>query len=329
MTLVSTPDNGSIGEGMAGQRATLPWRRLGYVALGAACILFGVSITLSKLSFPFLHPAHVVLWRFVFACLGLLPVLLARRSTISRADLPLAASIGVLTIPVAYNLQFVGMTLTTATSAALIIGLTPVVFVIVAMLVTRERLSAMTALAVFCAVGGTGLTIGQSWTADRGVGGGLVALSLIALAVSALLTQQLMQRYDPVVVTGYSFLLGTLALIPVVIFWAGPPPVQLAGDVWASLLFQGLVCTALANLFWNFGLSRVQAAHAGVYANIEPITGAALGAIVFREAFGPLTFVGGVLIIAGAVLVAIQPAARAGSLQPAPTSPEADPAREG
>jgi drug/metabolite transporter (DMT)-like permease len=69
----------------------------------------------------------------------------------------------------------------------------------------------------------------------------------------------------------------------------------------------GLMPTAAATLLWNWGMARVPASNAAVFVNLEPVVGAILGMILFREAFGVLSIAGGVLIVVSSVVVSLRP----------------------
>jgi drug/metabolite transporter (DMT)-like permease len=72
---------------------------------------------------------------------------------------------------------------------------------------------------------------------------------------------------------------------------------------WLSVATLGLFATTIATLLWNWGLSRVPASQAGVFVNLEPLVGAILGVALFDDTFGPLSVLGGLLIVAAAVVV--------------------------
>ena len=68
----------------------------------------------------------------------------------------------------------------------------------------------------------------------------------------------------------------------------------------------GFAATALATVLWNWGLSWVPASQAGVFINLNPAVGAALGVWLFHDTFGLASVVGGLLIIVAAVVVSLR-----------------------
>ena len=63
------------------------------------------------------------------------------------------------------------------------------------------------------------------------------------------------------------------------------------------------MCAAATTLLWNWGIHHVPASRAGVFLNIEPALGSALGVKLMGEQLGPFTWVGGALIITAAVVL--------------------------
>jgi len=135
----------------------------GVAALILATSIWGSSFVLAKIALVELPVAHVVLYRFVLSAVVLLPFLLMSRHRPARRDLPLLAAAGFLMAPVTLLLQFTGLTMTTATSTALIIGTGAPLLALAAVLFEGERLGrrgwlalAVSSCGVLFLVGGPG-----------------------------------------------------------------------------------------------------------------------------------------------------------------------------
>ena len=281
--------------------------RFAYAALAAAGCFWGVGFLAGKIALRELGVAHMILYRLAFASLGLLPVAVLRGVRVRRQDWPALGIAAFLGVPVLFLLQFEGLDRTTVAHASLMIAAAPMLLALGASLFAGERLDGGGRAAVIAS------TVGAALIALAAPAGGspgatlagdlLVIASLIAATAWVLLSQRLMTRYTSGVVTCSVMMLGSLMLAVWVVAAYGLPPTRLATATWIALASQGLLSTTCATLLWNWGVARVPASRAGVFVNLEPVIGAALGVIVLRETLGPLALAGGALIVAAAVAI--------------------------
>jgi drug/metabolite transporter (DMT)-like permease len=268
--------------------------------------LWGTGFFFGKIALAEMSVGHMVLYRFLFACPPLL--FLLKRPGFSRRDWLLLLVASFLGIPVQYLLQFWGLSLTTVSHAALMVGTMPVILAVGASIFTHERLDWTGWLALAGSTAGVSMIVlggghragfgrGPSLTGDL-----LIVVSLIIALAWVLLNKHLMQGHSPLAVTAYGLLSGTAMLAVWVVLRDGLPPVHgISIRVWLALAASGLLCNAAAMLLWNTGIHRVPASRAGVFLNIEPALGSILGVKLLGERLGPLAWVGGGLILAAAV----------------------------
>src|SRR6202041_1617518 len=293
---------------------------LGYGACALAGCLWGTGFYWGRLAMNEMSVEHMVLYRFLFASLGMLPIVIAHRGRFhlygsETWNLLTAAAFG---IPIQFLLQFHGLALTTVSHAALMVGAMPVLLAAAAALFANERLDWVGWLALAGSTAGAALIVlgGARGPAVRGepsLGGDLlVIVSLINSLAWILLSKKLMQRHSPPVVTSFSILAGTgmLALVVLGPWLLNPltgldvqplPFAHVSRTAWAALAISGLFCTALTTLLWNWGIHHVPASRAGVFLNIEPALGSWLGVRLLGGHLGPYAWMGGALILAAAI----------------------------
>ena len=281
---------------------------MGYGACALAGTLWGTGFYWGKIALSQLSVGHMVLYRFFFASLGLLPVL--RRPGLNRREWLLLLTASFLGIPVQYLLQFYALSLTTVSHAALMVGTMPVILAIGASIFTHERLGRLGWLALAGSTCGVMLITLSSTRLQSAQGGPslegdlLVVVSLMLALGWILLNRHLMQGHSPLVVTAYGVLSGTVMLVVWVLATSGPPPVHgLSPRVWFASAASGFLCTASTMLLWNWGIHRVPASRAGVFLNIEPAMGSILGVALLGDRLGPGAWAGGAMIIAAAIIL--------------------------
>ncbi len=250
----------------------------------------------------------MILYRLTFATLGLLPALFYQRGSVKRRDWWMFLLTSFIGIPGVYLVQFWGLSKTTVSHAALMVGTLPMVLAVAVVLFTHDRLTRVAWIAVCCSALGAVLIVLSTSRTQPGHGPSLIGdlavlVSLLAAAGWIMNNKVLLRRYPPLLVTGLIFLLGTAMLAAWVVPLDGWPPVHLSKQTWLSIAAQGLLATTLATMFWNWGLAHVPAAEAGVFTNFEPLVGTILGVTLLGERLGPLAIVGGVLILGAAIFL--------------------------
>jgi len=309
---------------------------LGYGACFVAGCLWGTGFYWGRLALNEMSVEYMVLYRFLFASLGMLPVAFIhrRRFRLSFAEVRLLLLCAFLGVPLQFLIQFHGLARTTVSHACLMVGAMPVLLAAAAALFApkgskAERLDRFGWLAIFAStLGAVLLALGGSRsTAVRGepslIGDLMVVVSLFIALAWILLSKKLMQTHSPPVVTAYTILSGTVMLV---VWVLGPfllttlthanlapfPFAHVSPTAWIALAISGLFCTATTTLLWNWGIHNVPASRAGVFLNIEPALGSWLGVQLLGERLGPYAWIGGGLILAAAVALTTR------GLQPEP-----------
>jgi drug/metabolite transporter (DMT)-like permease len=281
-------------------------RTLGYAACAGAGCLWSTGFYFGKIALTELSVGHMVLYRFLFACVGLVPIM--RWPGFSRKEWAVLATASFLGVPLQFLIQFYGLSLTTVSHAALMVGTMPVILALGATVFAHERLNRLGWLALAGSTTGVALIV-SSKTITQGPGARptltgdlMVVLSLVIALGWVLLNKRLVARHSALSVTAWGLVLGTMMLAPWVVVRNGLPPVHgLSTPVWAALAASGVLCTAVTTLLWNWGNARVPASRAGVFLNIEPALGSVLGVELLGDHLGPLAWVGGALIVAAAI----------------------------
>jgi drug/metabolite transporter (DMT)-like permease len=291
---------------------------LGYAACALAGCLWGTGFYFGRLALNEMSVEHMVLYRFLFASLGMLPVALLNRVRLTGSEIRLLLASAALGVPIQFLIQFHGLALTTVSHASLMVGAMPVLLAAAAALFAGERLDWIGWLALFGSTLGAALIVlgGSRGPATHGepslVGDLMVVASLCTALAWILLSKKLMETHSPPVVTAYTILSGTIMLAvwilgPVLLNpWlrhqVEPPPfAHVSLTAWVALAISGLACTATTTLLWNWGIHHVPASRAGVFLNIEPALGSWLGVQLLGEHLGPYAWAGGALILGAAI----------------------------
>jgi drug/metabolite transporter (DMT)-like permease len=293
---------------------------LGYGACALAGCLWGTGFYFGRLALNEMSVEYMVLYRFLFACLGMLPVALANQVRLTRGELHMLLLSALFGIPIQFLIQFHGLALTTVSHASLMVGSMPVLLGVAAAIFAGERLDAIGWGALIASTIGAALIVLGGHRAASSHGGPslegdlMVVASLCTALAWILLSKKLMLSHSPPVVTAYTILSGTAMLIILILgpqlanpflIHKIPPPhfAHVTATAWTALAISGLACTATTTLLWNWGIHHVPASRAGVFLNIEPALGSILGVKLLGEHLGPYAWAGGALILGAAIIL--------------------------
>ena len=254
----------------------------------------------------------MVFYRFLFASIVLLPVLVTHRPRFNGREWRVLLIASFLGVPLQFLLQFYGLSLTTVSHASLMVGTMPVILAVGAAIFAHERMDRIGWLALAASTSGAALIALSGRHAARTPGhptltGDLLCVVSLVIALGwILLNKQLMEKHSAIAVTAYGLFAGTLMLAVIVpIGWGFPPIHHISLKAWGASIAAGVLCTATTTFLWNWGLTQVPASQAGILLNMEPLIGSLLGVFVLGEVLGPTAYTGGGLILAAAVTLTV------------------------
>ncbi len=175
--------------------------------------------------------AHMVLYRFLFAMVGLLPLIATHRPGLNAKEWGVLAAASFLGVPLQFLIQFYALSITTVSHASLMVGTMPVILAVGAAWFAHERMDRVGWIALAGSTCGAALiALGGKHHAGAGepslAGDLLVVVSLMIALFWILLNKKLVERHSPIVVTAYGLGLGTLMLMVWVPVRYGMPPVS-------------------------------------------------------------------------------------------------------
>jgi len=277
-------------------------RRHAVIALAAAGLLWGTTVPLSKLALPWLGPGWLAAARFGLAAAILLAVAGRRPPRLRAAFSPRVLASGAIGYGGSVIVQNAGITRTSVTHAALLIGAVPVLVAVIAALWHHTVARPVAWAGFVVSLGGVGLIAGASGGGATLSGDGLVLVSLLISATFTVAQARLLPGRDPVAVTAVQFLGAALAALAFTGVTEGAPAAPAGAGPVLAVAALAVCGTLLPFTLFAFGQSRVSAEVAGAFLNLEPLVGALAGVVIFGNPVGPEQVAGGAAIVAGIAL---------------------------
>lgn len=223
---------------------------------------------------------------------------------IRRSDLPLlllAAALGVWLNQVAF---VEGLSRTTASTGALILGSLPAFTALIAASVGVERLTPR--FLVASAVSFAGMALVATGSGGELSGNRTGNLIMIGTAVTwagySVVIAPLMQRYSPLRISAFVLVAGWVPLAVSGLRQTASQDFSLAPRVWALLAFAVLGPLVLTNLLWFTAIDRIGPSRATLVTNLQPFLAALFALALLSERVTPMQVVGGAAIAAGILL---------------------------
>lgn len=208
----------------------------------------------------------------------------------ARADWTCAAKLSVFQTSLQYLLFYVGLSRCAGVTSSVIEASNTFFIVLLAVYAFRtERMTARKA--VGCVVGFAGvLLVNLGGSAAGGMsfslgGEGLVFLSTISAAVSSNLSKRYSREHDPVLISGWQFVIGGATLLILGLAMGGRvAPADAANPLpaLALLAYMGFISAAAYSL-WSMALAANPVSRVAVFGFMNPVFGAVLSALLLGE----------------------------------------------
>jgi drug/metabolite transporter (DMT)-like permease len=270
-----------------------------YLALSAAGACWGLGLPFGELALREIDAAHMIMLRFAVAGLAVLPWILGRpqcRRLLRHPAVVLAGGC----YAAGFLIEFEGLAHSSVAVAALLVGLMPALIAVSAA-IGGERIGLASWIGVAGATLGAALIAGKPGAGATALGVVLCLISLLAFLAWLYAAKRAAPDASPVDVSCAAILIAAVALLGLVTLLHGPAKLHLSAAAWGGIVGQGLLSTIVATIAWQLGARRVASAAAGVFINLEPLIGAAIGVAVFHDRPTLAVALGGGLILAGSL----------------------------
>ena len=290
------------------------------VWLGAllCCALWGSAFPCIKIGYRLFDiPSDAVATQILFAGLrftlaGVLALLIG--SVLSRRWLIPKKGSGVKIVKLCmlqtvaqYLFFYVGLAHTSGVRASIIEGVNVFIAILVASLIFHQE--PLTARKMIGSVIGFAGVVLVNLTGDAGAGGfallgdGCIVLSTVAYAFSSVYLKRYSKEEDPVVLSGWQFVLGGLIMIACGLVFGGQLTVVTPAGL--AMLAYLAVVSAVAYSLWGVLLKYNPISRVAVFGFMNPVFGVILSAIFLREAgsLGVMCMISLVLVCGGIYIV--------------------------
>lgn len=279
-------------------------------ALFSIAFVWALNFTVIKASLDEIDLYSFNAIRFVLAAAFLWFVIAQKGAwfRIKKRDWKILIPLG-LTGNLLYQWLFIiGIDLSLAANAAVMLGTIPIWVAIFSHLFSMEALNRMKVFGVLLAFTGLFLIVffGKepiSFGSQTFIGD----LSLLAAAVVwglfTIFSKQFLTRYSPLQFSAFMTTTGAVSLILIAIPMSAPTDwLNVSYMAWGGVFYSGFLAIGLAYIIWNKGIMEVGAVRTATYQNLVPVLGLVFGVILLGESLEWLQYAGSAIVIGGILI---------------------------
>jgi len=292
---------------------------LAWIAIIFTTAIWASSLIMGKIVFDTLNemtPIIFVALRYTIACPFLLIIGLqtgkVSNRTINRRTWGLIMLAGITGPFLSQTFQYIGLDLTTASDAVLLLNLTPVFSVILASPILNEKITPEKMIGLLLAlVGATLIVINTASveavsTFDRFFGNIIIIASTALFAINGIAGKISVQSTDSVSVTLYSTLTAVPFLwIAAALFEDLSILFNMSILSWSIILWVGIINTALAFILYYEAMNFIEASKLQIALSLIAVWGVLMSVLVLGDLVSLLQILGGTITVIGVVIAQI------------------------
>lgn len=278
------------------------------MVMAVVVVFWGISFISIKIAVTEIPPTTMALIRFTTASLLLRIILqhIEPGATIRKSDLPKMILGGILGITLYFYFENMGVKLSTAANASLIVTIIPIIAIGLDVIVFHSKISVLKLLGVGIAIVGTYLSVTANGRIDFNStnfkGNMFVVCAMLSWAFYTLVNKSLHKKYSGICLTTYQTVFGTLCLVPLSLLEYKEWRLFSLVSFW-HVLFLAVCCSVGCYVLYIYVLKRLDVAITTLYLNLVPVVGVVGGYLVLNERVLPIQLIGGWITIFAILVV--------------------------
>jgi len=276
---------------------------------------WGVSIVGAKIvGEAGFSPIEITFGRFFIATIIFIPLLIYlnqnQSNIIPKEKSTWMKIFGLSLTGVAVNnsIFYFGLSHTDASIASLIVSLNPLMTMLFAVVMLGERFTKRKGYSVILGIIGVGLIIGFSGNTGQLEGNLLILLGITIWGSSFSFSRLASEAgMSSIAITGWSEILGTVFLLPVVMLGHPLSKISLIhGHILFWFFFMGVLSSVIAYILHYQAISVLGASTVAPSTNIIPLSGALTSFFLLGEKLKGYPLIGALFIIIGVIIVQLE-----------------------
>lgn len=278
-----------------------------YILLALSCILWGFQPVTIKFVTAEMNIMTAIPLRYLFLCLT---IFILMKITGEKDFLPPKSCIfslmamGFFGVTVSNGVQFTGLMYSSVGNMTLISTTAPVITVVLARIILKERLNLLQICGIIISFAGTlyllsGGTINTFTSMSFNKGDIFFFIGEVAWVIYILISIPVLKKMSVLSVTAWAGVFGAIFTAIYAEYSVGFDIVLLSPVATCAFLYMIWGGGVAAMMFWNLGTKFVGASYAAIFLNLMPIVGIVSAYFTLGEAITGQKLISAVIIIVG------------------------------
>jgi len=282
-----------------------------HLALFSVATIYGINYTVARevMRGGYIEPLGFILLRVITGAVLFWGVsMFLPKEPIRRQDVRLLILCGLFGIAINQMFFFSGLKFTTPINAALIMTITPLMVLLAAAVILKEKITFQKLIGILIGLSGAIAVVGYgqaiSFSLESLQGDIMIFINAISFGIYLVLVKSLMKRYKAVTVLKWIFTVGVIIVLPLGagdlpgVNWSGFPV-----HIWGAIAFVLLMTTCVAYLLNAYALKYLRASVVGIYIFLQPVLATIVALLSGRDELSTFKIIAAIFIFSGVYLV--------------------------
>lgn len=286
-----------------------------YALMVLVSFLWSGAFIAGKYTGPYIPSGSVTMMRFAISTVMIYGIMKWTQKKepeavyhFNKKDIPHFLFTGIVGMVGYHIFFFEALNYTSAINSSIIRAIDPIITVLITFVFLHQRVPLMQLLGILLSLAGVILTITAgdiSNLAETELNRGDLYMigAVVCWSAYGIYSKHKCSHIPPVVLTFYSFLVCTLALVPV--FLLDKPQEflpKVPASAWLALLFMAVFCSGIAYYIQQAALRVIGPARCAIFVNLVPVFSFILATLMLGEELQPVKILTTIVIIVGVCL---------------------------
>ncbi|OQM45378.1 EamA family transporter [Anoxybacillus sp. UARK-01] len=277
-----------------------------YIGLVFVMICWGANVVAIKILVNAFSPITITALRLLVAALTVLAILAVTRQSqsVTARQLVWIGLVGLFNVVGHHYFLSAGLVKTTASNAGIILGMSPLVTGLLAIVILRERLGVSKFVGIVLGFTGVIFIVIHSSAKLGSVSLGDVSIfcAVLAQALSFIFSKKLAETMDVRALTAWMLLIGSVILFIIGLVTEKDGLSKLLegrGSAWLVFLASAMVASGLGQMIYNRAIQQLGAAEAAIFINLSPFFSLVASSLFLGETIQMVQWLGFLLVVIG------------------------------